>query len=153
MRRAEKSAPFSLQMTYRARIGQVEVICPNCELFALLPPAPLVKVPLALLMMPGLVKFAWLKMLNNSARNSNFVRSVMAVVFENAKSKIYVPWSAEEIARARDLPALEYPREESSTPECRGAGRWSAALRVAQAIRIEIVVAGIAVKCLANAGV
>src|ERR1700676_3143530 len=58
----------------------------------LLPVTPLTVTPSPLFTTPGLRKFAWLRRLKNSARNSSFIRSPMrAVVFENAKSKFTYP--------------------------------------------------------------
>src|SRR5208282_5743378 len=75
------------------RGSKAEVIWPKTPLFGLTPPAPPLNglvLPLATprLMTPGLRKLVWLKMLKNSARISSFTRSVRAVVFENAKSKL-----------------------------------------------------------------
>src|SRR5580658_9297854 len=39
----------------------------------------------------GLLNCAWLKILKNSVRNSSEVRSVIAVVFSNAKSVLRIP--------------------------------------------------------------
>src|SRR5690242_11628141 len=57
----------------------------------LVPGAPPANVPSPLLITFGLRKLAWLKMLKNSARNSSFSLSLIAVVFANARSKLMYP--------------------------------------------------------------
>src|SRR5262249_17801730 len=55
------------------------------------PAPPPAKVPSPLLTTRGSRKLAWLKMLKNSARNSSFNLSLIAVVLAKARSKLMYP--------------------------------------------------------------
>src|SRR5258707_15190129 len=84
----------------------------------LVPGAPLAKVPSPLLITFGLRKLAWLKMLKNSARNSSFNRSLMAVVLAKARSKLTYPGP-----RKKFRGYVPYVASEGSATTCELAGK------------------------------